>query len=68
MAYHDSYLEGTHWMHSIQAGVDRFPFDESRTHGVILTNSSGIHGPAVGETVAGSMLSFARRLLSAVKS
>lgn len=68
MAYHESYLEGIHWIHSIQAGVDRFPFDELRTHGVILTNSSGIHGPAVGETVAGYMLSFARRLLPAVKS
>lgn len=68
MAYHDSYLQGVHWIHSIQAGVDRFPFDEVRKHGVLLTNSSGIHGPAVGETVAGYMLSFARRLLPAVKS
>lgn len=68
MAYHDSYLEEVHWIHSIQAGVDRFPFDELRKHGVTLTNSSGIHGPAVGETVVGYMLSFARRLLPAVKS
>ncbi len=68
MAYHDSYLEGVYWIHSIQAGVDRFPFDELREHEVILTNSSGIHGSAVGETVAGYMLSFARRLLPAVKS
>lgn len=68
MAYHDSYLQGVHWIHSIQAGVDRFPFDEVRKHGVLLTNSSGIHGPAVGETVAGYMLSFARRLLPAVKA
>lgn len=67
MAYHDSYLKGVHWVHSIQAGVDRFPFDELRKHGVTLTNSSGIHGPAVGETVVGYMLSFARRLLPAVK-
>ncbi|EMA54484.1 D-isomer specific 2-hydroxyacid dehydrogenase NAD-binding protein [Halococcus salifodinae DSM 8989] len=68
MAYHESYLEGVHWIHSIQAGVDRFPVDELRKHGVTLTNSSGIHGPAVGETVIGYMLSFARRLLPAVKS
>lgn len=68
MAYHDSYLENVNWIHSIQAGVDRFPFDDLREHGVILTNSSGIHGPAVGETVTGYMLSFARRLLPAVKS
>ena len=68
MAYHESYLEEVHWIHSIQAGVDRFPFDELREHGVTLTNSSGIHGPAVGETVVGYMLSFARRLLPVVKS
>lgn len=68
MAYHDSYLEGVHWIHSIQAGVDHFPLDDLREHGVALTNSSGIHGPAVGETVVGYMLSFARRLLPAVKS
>lgn len=68
MAYHDSYLEDISWIHSIQAGVDRFPFDDLRKHGVILTNSSGIHGSTVGETVVGYMLSFARRLLPAVKS
>ncbi|EMA07997.1 MULTISPECIES: D-2-hydroxyacid dehydrogenase [Haloferax] len=68
MAYHESYLDDVNWIHSIQAGVDRFPFDELREHGVVLTNSSGIHGPAVGETVVGYMLSFARRLLPGVKS
>lgn len=50
------------WIHSIQSGVDRFPFDALRDAGVRLTNSTGIHGDAVGETVAGYMLQFARGL------
>ena len=50
------------WIHSVQSGVDRFPFDELRAADVRLTNSTGIHGDAVGETVAGFMLQFARGL------
>ena len=50
------------WVHSVQAGVDRFPFDAFRERGVALTNSTGIHGDVVGETVAGYMLAFARGL------
>jgi D-2-hydroxyacid dehydrogenase (NADP+) len=50
------------WVHSIQAGVDRFPHDRFRERGVVLTNSTGIHGDAVGETVAGFVLALARRL------
>lgn len=50
------------WIHSIQSGVDRFPFADLRAADVRLTNSTGIHGDAVGETVAGYMLQFARQL------
>ncbi|WP_049928041.1 D-2-hydroxyacid dehydrogenase [Halopiger goleimassiliensis] len=50
------------WVHSIQAGVDRFPFDAFEANDVALTNSTGIHDRTVGETVAGYLLSFARRL------
>ncbi|WP_049987043.1 D-2-hydroxyacid dehydrogenase [Halobellus rufus] len=50
------------WVHSVQAGVDRFPQERFREEGVLLTNSTGIHGDAIGETVAGYMLAFARRL------
>ncbi|WP_226480902.1 D-2-hydroxyacid dehydrogenase [Natrinema amylolyticum] len=50
------------WVHSIQAGVDRFPFDAFEAEDVILTNSTGIHDRTVGETVAGYLLMFARRL------
>lgn len=61
--YEDAFLEaGLEWIHSIQAGVDRFPLDELEADGIRLTNSTGTHGDSVGETVAGYMLSFARRL------
>jgi len=60
-AYHEAFLE-LDWIHSIQAGYDRFPLDVLEDHDVILTNSSGIHDRTVGETVAGYLLMFARRL------
>ena len=50
------------WIHSVQAGVDRFPTESLREADVALTNSTGIHGDAIGETVAGYLLTFARRL------
>ncbi|MCQ4332004.1 D-2-hydroxyacid dehydrogenase [Natronomonas sp. F2-12] len=63
LAYDNAFLEADlEWIHSIQAGVDRFPFDALESTGITLTNSTGIHGDAVGETVAGYMLSFARGL------
>ncbi|MFC4439621.1 MULTISPECIES: D-2-hydroxyacid dehydrogenase [Natrialbaceae] len=61
LEHRDAFLE-CEWIHSIQAGVDRFPFDELEARDVILTNSTGIHDRTVGETVAGYLLAFARRL------
>ena len=62
-AHEDAFLEADiEWIHSIQAGVDRFPFEALESAEIALTNSTGIHGDTVGETVAGYMLSFARRL------
>ncbi|WP_248895357.1 D-2-hydroxyacid dehydrogenase [Haloplanus halobius] len=62
-AYEDRFLDaGLDWIHSIQAGVDRFPFDALDDRGIALTNSTGIHGDVVGETALGFMLAFARRL------
>lgn len=62
-AYDEQFLgSGIEWIHSIQAGVDRFPFEALEAEGIALTNSTGIHGDTVGETVAGYMLSFARGL------
>ena len=63
LAYDESFLSSDiEWIHSIQAGVDRVPFADLKAAGIRLTNSTGIHGDTVGETVAGYMLSFARQL------
>ncbi|SDR39873.1 D-2-hydroxyacid dehydrogenase [Natronobacterium texcoconense] len=60
-AYREAFLD-CDWIHSIQAGVDRFPFDDLEAEDVVLTNSTGIHDRTVGETVAGYLLAFSRRL------
>jgi D-2-hydroxyacid dehydrogenase (NADP+) len=61
--YDEAFLDaGLDWIHSVQAGIDRFPLEELEAEGISLTNSTGTHGDSVGETVAGMMLSFARRL------
>lgn len=60
--HNDAFLETVDWVHAAVAGVDAFPRDAYAAAGVALTNSSGIHGPAVGETVAAYLLAFRRRL------
>ncbi len=61
-AHRDAYLDTVDWVHSVQAGIDRFPLEEFEARGIALTNSTGIHGDAVGETVTGYVLMFARQL------
>ncbi|MFC7232483.1 D-2-hydroxyacid dehydrogenase [Saliphagus sp. GCM10025308] len=59
---HREWFADLEWVHSVQAGVDRFPMDVFERDGVVLTNSTGIHDRTVGETVAGYLLAFSRRL------
>ena len=59
--YWDAY-DDLAWVHSIQSGVDQFPFDRLRAADIALTNSTGIHGDAIGEAVASYALAFSRRL------
>jgi D-2-hydroxyacid dehydrogenase (NADP+) len=59
---HREAFVGLEWVHSIQAGYDRFPLEEFEAAGTRLTNSTGIHGESVGETAVGYMLMLARRL------
>ncbi len=66
-AHRDPFLE-CEWVHSIQAGVDHFPHERLQDADVVLTNSTGIHGDAIGETVAGYVLSLARRLHEHVRN
>ncbi|WP_276280525.1 D-2-hydroxyacid dehydrogenase [Halorussus caseinilyticus] len=67
--YSETFLDADlKWVHSIQAGYDRFPLDAFEDEGVVLTNSTGIHDASVGEFAVGLMLSFARRLYAYVRS
>jgi D-2-hydroxyacid dehydrogenase (NADP+) len=59
---HREAFVGLGWVHSIQAGYDRFPLEAFEDAGTRLTNSTGIHGESVGETALGYMLMIARRL------
>ncbi|WP_425494417.1 hypothetical protein [Natronoglomus mannanivorans] len=52
LEHRDTFVD-LEWVHSIQAGIDRFPLETFEERGVVLTNSTGIHGRSVGETVAG---------------
>ncbi|WP_226007062.1 D-2-hydroxyacid dehydrogenase [Natrinema salinisoli] len=65
--YFESLLD-VEWIHSTQAGIDRFPLEALADEGVALTNSTGIHGRTIGETVAGYLLAFARRLHDQIAS
>lgn len=56
------------WIHSIQAGYDRFPLDELEEREIVLTNSSGIHGTSVGEMGVGLMLALGRRIGTYLKN
>lgn len=57
----DAFLNAA-WVHSIRAGYDEFDVDAYEATGTVLTNSTGIHGDTVPETVVGYMTAFARRL------
>lgn len=55
------------WVHSGAAGVRGSLTPEMRASDVVFTNSAGIHGPPVAETVIGYLLHFARGLDYAVR-
>lgn len=56
------------WVHSGAAGVRGSLTPEMRASDVVFTNSAGIHGPPVAETVLAYLLHFARGLDHAVAS
>ncbi|MGB9952059.1 D-2-hydroxyacid dehydrogenase [Haloarcula sp. Atlit-120R] len=57
----DVFLDAA-WVHGIRAGYDEFDVAAYETAGTALTNSTGIHGDTVPETVVGYLTAFARRL------
>ncbi|WP_276270699.1 D-2-hydroxyacid dehydrogenase [Haloarcula litorea] len=50
------------WVHGVRAGYDDFDTDAYAASDTALTNSTGIHGDTVPETVVGYLTAFARRL------
>ncbi len=50
------------WVQSWSAGYDTYPLAEMKKKGVLLTNSSGVHGPQIAQTVFAMLLAFARGL------
>lgn len=54
------------WVHSGAAGVGSSLHDAMRRSPVLFTNSAGIHGPPMAETVLGMILHFMRGLDFAV--
>ena len=55
------------WIHSGAAGVGSSLSPELLASEVLFTNSAGVHGPAMAETVLGMILHFARGLDLAVR-
>lgn len=57
----EAFLEAD-WVHGVRAGYDDFDLAAYERSDTVLTNSSGIHGDSVPETVVGYLTSLARRL------
>jgi len=57
----DAFLDAA-WVHGVRAGYDEFDVEAYEATGTALTNSTGIHGDTVPETVVGYLTAFARRL------
>jgi len=55
------------WIHSPAAAVHQLMFPELIRSNVILTNSTGIHGPVVAENAIAVLLALAKRLPQAMQ-
>jgi D-2-hydroxyacid dehydrogenase (NADP+) len=60
--HHDEFLDAVEWVHNIRSGYEDFPLDAYRERGVAMTNSTGVAGDLVGETVTGLVLTLAKGL------
>lgn len=54
--------EGLEYFACVFAGTGHLPLESLATHGVTVTNASGVHGPNIAEQVLGYLLTFARNL------
>lgn len=56
------------WFQSIGAGVERVILPGMRERGLVVTNSSGIHGENISEHILAMMLAFARQLPALIRA
>lgn len=61
-------LPNLKWIQAFSAGVNTYPLKEVRDRGIILTNSSGVHGPQMTDHIMGMILSFSRALLPSIRN
>ena len=55
------------WLQTWGAGVDNMPLDKLHHNGISITNASGVHPIPIAESVFAMLLSFTRKLHSAVR-
>ncbi|WP_144900789.1 D-2-hydroxyacid dehydrogenase [Halobellus captivus] len=60
--HHDEFLDGVEWVHNVRSGYEDFPLDAYRDADVVMTNSTGVAGDLVAETVTGFVLTLAKGL------
>ncbi|MFB6251472.1 MAG: NAD(P)-dependent oxidoreductase [Halobellus sp.] len=62
--YHrDEFLDrGLQWVHNVRSGYEDFPLDAYDEDSIVLTNSTGVAGDLVGESVVGLVHSLAKGL------
>ena len=55
------------WVHTTSAGVGQLMYPEFRNSGIILTNASGVHAPAMAEHISGMIVAMARDFPGAMR-
>lgn len=59
--HHDEFLDANLlWVHDIRSGYEDFPLEAYEERSITMTNSTGVAGDLVGESVTGLVLSLAK--------
>ncbi|QHT58793.1 D-2-hydroxyacid dehydrogenase [Paenibacillus lycopersici] len=56
------------WVQSMSSGIDNLPLDALESHGILLTDASGVHARSVSETAVAMMLGLSRGIAAAVNN
>jgi len=55
------------WVHATSAGVAQLMYPEFRSSGIVLTNASGVHAPAMAEHIVGMIVAMARNFPGSIR-